>query len=73
MTWLGVLEFLLSTNTNWNVGHILVKQLLFMYKRKKLPFTIKTDFIEKFMSGTMANNNTLKEDIYYLKVSSLHH
>ena len=57
----------INTNIIWNVGHILVSQQSFMYKRTGLPFTIKTDIIEKFKSGTKAETDISKEEIEYLK------
>jgi len=57
----------LNTSIIWNVGHILVTQQLFMYKRTGLPLTMKMEMIEKFKSGTKANNTVSKEDIAYLK------
>lgn len=57
----------LNTNIVWNMGHILASQQLFMYKRTGLPFTIKTDVIEKFKSGTQAKTDATTEEIEYLK------
>lgn len=57
----------LNTNIVWNMGHILASQQLFMYKRTGLPFTIKSDVIEKFKSGTQAKTDATKEEIEYLK------
>jgi len=57
----------LNTSIIWNVGHILTTQQLFMYKRTGLPFTIKMEIIDKFKSGTKADNKVSKEDIAYLK------
>jgi len=54
----------LNTNIIWNVGHILVS---FMYKRTGLPFTINSDIIEKFKSGTEVKTDITQEEINYLK------
>jgi len=57
----------LNTNIIWNIGHILVTQQLFMYKRTGLTFTIKKEFIEKFKSGTIVPTNITQVEINYLK------
>lgn len=57
----------LNTNIIWNVGHILVSQQLFMYKRTGLPFTVNADIISKFKSGTEVKTDVTQERIDYLK------
>lgn len=57
----------LKTNIIWNIGHLLASQQLFMYKRTGLPFTIKTEIIEKYKSGTHARTDVSEKEIEYLK------
>ncbi len=57
----------LKTNIIWNIGHIISTQQLFMYKRTGLKFTIKTEIIDKFRSGTKASTEVVKDDMDYLK------
>jgi DinB superfamily len=56
----------LNTNIIWNVGHILVSQQLFMYKRTGLPFTVNAEIISKFKSGTEVKTDVTQEEIEYI-------
>ena len=57
----------LNTNIIWNIGHILASQQLFMYKKTNLPFTIDSEIITKYKSGSKVPTNVSEEEINQIK------
>ena len=55
-----------NNNVIWNVGHVVATQQLLCYKFSGLKMSLDSDFITKYMKGSVADNDISQEEVDYI-------